>query len=94
MLINDFMLDKITSTPVTGCSFVYNVQLGLNTYDWLFGKKKKLTKYAAWEGHLANLGAAIKEKTEGYDFGEAVSHKMHALGLGVGLLFGLISKSW
>ena len=97
MLINDFIRAHVPFMgDGLGCSFVYNVQTGTNTYEWLFGKKKhnRIVKYCAIEGHLSNLGSAAMEKYEGFDFGEIISHKLHAQGLAIGLILGFVSRNW
>ena len=94
MFVNDFILTQYMMPNLVGSSFVWNVQLGLNTYNYLFGKKYHLTRNASLLGLGGDVGIIFVENNRGFKFGEQVAHSVHGAGLAFGLLFGYISRKW
>jgi hypothetical protein len=93
MFVNDFILPQFLPTLV-GSSFVWNVQLGLNTYNYLFGKNYNLTRNSCFLGLGGDVGIMFVENNRGFKFGEQVAHSVHGAGLAFGMLFGYISRKW
>jgi hypothetical protein len=93
MFVNDFILTQYMPNLV-GSSFVWNTQLGLNTYNYLFGKKYHLTRNATILGLGGDFGIMLVDQSNGLKFGEYTAHGVHGAGLAFGLLFGYISRKW
>ena len=88
MLVNDLWLTTSLEKPVSGSSFVHNVQAGYILEKYMNQKKSRSTLSAgALAATLgADLYAIYDEHQKGYDFNSVYKHSWHGIGLAAGAL--------
>ena len=94
MLLNEYVLPSFKS-PVSGSSFVWNIQGGFNVYHYMWGKGKTnpWVKWSAFGVFGTDLFAMLVEQYQDHEFNTMIAHDLHGAGLGIGLVCGaLLSK--